>query len=259
MKQYDLICSLGGNCSAAHNLRFRNMRPFSLPFDWCYILDDLPIYKLADCFRDDFKHYCLKENLKELSQNPSHKDKVQYQDSFTGYIYPNHFSCSINGWGGEYMKFKEKQNRRIARLYEKIDKGQKILFLLSTSFEIGIDCIMNLKSVLEKKWSDKIFEFIIISFDCAKDSTIENNGITMMKYKRSTNLYDFHYTNYEWAFLDNILLNQNNSKKQTCIFKISKLRRGVKILILTRIATICRIRLKMFGLRFELCIGKESE
>ena len=163
------------------------------------------------------------------------------------------------GGGGESMRFKEKQNRRIARLYEKIQKGQNILFLLSTSFEIGIDCVVNLKSVLEKKWSDKIFEFIIITFDCAKDSIIENNGITLMQYKRKMNLYDFHYTNYEWAFLDNISLNQNSIKKQTYIFRISKLRRGVKILILTRIATICRIRLKCLGLRFELCIGKESE
>ena len=257
MNQYDLVCSLGGNCSAAHNLRFRNMRLFSLPFDWCYILNDKPIYKLAECFRDDFKCYCLKKNLKELPKNPSHNDKVQYQDIFTGYIYPNHFSYSINGGG--YMKFKVGQNRRIARLYEKIQKGQKILFLLSTSFEIGIDCVVNLKNELEKKWGNKIFDFIIISFGCNGDSVVKNNGITMMQYKRKTNLYDFHYTNYEWAFLDNISLNQNNSKKQTYVFRIDRLHRGVKILILTRIAAICRIRLKCLGLRFELCIGKESE
>lgn len=80
-----------------------------------------------------------------------------------------------------------------------------------------------------------------------------------MKYKRAMNLYDFHYTNYEWAFLDNISLNKGHQKKRTYIFKICKLHRGLKILILTRIATICRIRLKCLGLRFELCIGKESE
>ena len=261
-KQYDLICSLGGNCSVAHNLRFRNMRPFSLPFDWCYILDDAPIYKLAECFDNNFKFYCLKENLQELPENSAHKDKVQYKDTYTGYIYANHFSKSINdcsGGGNEYMNFKAKQDRRIERLYSEIEKGSKILFLLSTSFEIGIDCVANLKRALEQKWNNKVFDFIVMSFNCSEDSTIENNGIMMIKYKRGTNLYDFIYTNYEWAFLDKITLSNVIKKRNYHIFKIAKLRRGIKILILTRIATICRIRLKCLGLRFELCIGKESE
>lgn len=159
----------------------------------------------------------------------------------------------------EYMIFKTKQNRRIERLCEEIKKGTKILFLLSTNFEVNADCIANLKTALEKKYSDKIFDFIVIAFNCSKDSTIKNHSITIMKYKRAMNLYDFHYTNYEWAFLDNISLNKGHQKKRTYIFKICKLHRGLKILILTRIATICRIRLKCLGLRFELCIGKESE
>lgn len=157
------------------------------------------------------------------------------------------------------MNFKKKQDRRIERLYGEIEKGSKILFLLSTSFEIGVDCVVNLKRTLEKKWHNKIFDFIVISFGCSEDSMIENSGITIIKYKRGTNLYDFVYTNYEWAFLDKIALNNVIKKRNYYIFKITKLRRGIKILILTRIATICRIRLKCFGLRFELCIGKESE
>lgn len=103
----------------------------------------------------------------------------------------------LGGGGNEYMNFKAKQDRRIERLYSGIEKGSKILFLLSTSFEIGIDCVANLKGALEKKWNDKIFDFIIVSFNCSEDSMIENSSIMMIKYKRGTNLYDFVYTNYE--------------------------------------------------------------
>ena len=49
-RHYDLIVSLGANCSAAHNLRYRNMRPFSLPLDWVYIENDKPIKWLINAF-----------------------------------------------------------------------------------------------------------------------------------------------------------------------------------------------------------------
>ena len=42
-QEYDLIVSLGGNCMVANNLRYRNMRPFSLPFDWVYMIDEKPL------------------------------------------------------------------------------------------------------------------------------------------------------------------------------------------------------------------------
>lgn len=46
--EYDLIVSLGANCSVAHNLRFRGLRPVSLPFDWCYFVDDVSIHFWID-------------------------------------------------------------------------------------------------------------------------------------------------------------------------------------------------------------------
>lgn len=68
-RQYDLICSLGGNCAAAHNLQYKGLRPFSLPFDWVYMLNEEPLYKLADCFKDDFSRFFLQENLKPCLLN----------------------------------------------------------------------------------------------------------------------------------------------------------------------------------------------
>ena len=56
-KEYDLICSLGGNCAAAHNLRIRNLRTVAYPFDWTYFKSDSAVYKLADNFVDGFKNF----------------------------------------------------------------------------------------------------------------------------------------------------------------------------------------------------------
>lgn len=54
MNRYDLICSLGGNCSVAHNLLYRGLRKFALPFDWTYFEDISAIYKLAESFEVKF-------------------------------------------------------------------------------------------------------------------------------------------------------------------------------------------------------------
>lgn len=206
-KQYDLIFSLGGNCSAAHNLKYRNKRPFSLPFDWLYIINDQPIWKLADCFDEDFNKFCLKENLLPLpdGENDSHKDKVHYYDSYTGYRFVNHFTKKIEDGGFESVN---KNNiKRIKRLYDYINKSQCILLILSTAFEMDTSCILNLKKCLENKWPKKQFDFEIISFGCKEDSIISDNNITVRKYKRDINPYDFNQTNFEWIFLDNIQLN----------------------------------------------------
>lgn len=66
MNRYDLICSLGGNCSVAHNLLYRRLRKFALPFDWTYFEDISAIYKLAESFEVKFADQLKKENLVEL-------------------------------------------------------------------------------------------------------------------------------------------------------------------------------------------------
>ena len=93
-KKYDLICSLGGNCSAAHNLKIRGLRNFSLPFDWCYIKNEKPIEYLTEGFENGFKNFLLKKNLEELKgneYNEAHISCAQYKDSYTGYYFVNHF------------------------------------------------------------------------------------------------------------------------------------------------------------------------
>ena len=89
--KYDLICSLGGSCAAAHNLRIRGLRNAAYPFDWTYFTSDEAIYQLAEGFKNKFEKYMLKENLVELPVNPSHPDKIQLEDSWGKIIWANQF------------------------------------------------------------------------------------------------------------------------------------------------------------------------
>lgn len=135
-KEYDLICSLGGYCAAAHNLRFRNLRTFALPFDWTYFTDDNAIYILADNFENEFQNYMLKENLKELPKNSEHMDKVQHEDTYAHIIWANHFNKHIDDINSDYPIVKEKFNKRFKRLIDLTEKSKKILFLFFTNYMI---------------------------------------------------------------------------------------------------------------------------
>ena len=216
---YDLICSLGGNCAAAHNLMTRGLGPFSLPFDWVYMLDETPIYKLADCFCEDFKNFLLKENLKPLPEgpNPSHLDRQQYYDTYTGYRFVNHFDLPIEQGG--YAPVKEKMDRRIKRLYEYIQKGKTVLFVLSLPFEISAEPVLNLQKTLKQKWPDKKIDFEVIMFDCKQEKIDTISSVCMRYHKRKMNDDDFNKTNSEWHFLNQCVLNKELYPQRFTLFQ----------------------------------------
>lgn len=235
IKKFDLICSLGGNCSAAHNLEYRDLRKFSLPFDWTYIKNENAIYNLAECFKNNFKNFFLKENLQELTgseYNTSHINKVQYKDLKTDYYWVNHFNRKIEN-SEEYEKVKQKIDRRIKRLLYGIQRSNNILFILSTNFLMKTtDPLKNLLKVLNKLYPEKNFYIKVISFNCEVDEYINSNNINYYKYKRAMNLYDFTKTNIEWAFLDDVELsdvNLNLGKKKRNFISFRLFNLDVKI------------------------------
>ena len=209
MKEYDLICSLGGNCSAAHNLRFRNLRKFSLPFDWCYMVDESPVLKLAECFQNNclLKIAC-KDNLMPLTDEEErsvmfHSDTVHYKDQYSGFYFVNHFHKTLQDGG--YEDFRKSFENRLLRLVEYIEKSQNILFVLATAFEFDIKAVLELQSVLTQKYPAKSIDFHIMMFNSTNDETINKNpSLVINKFKRKHNVYDFIKTNFEWHFLDNV-------------------------------------------------------
>ena len=117
---YDLVVSLGANCSAAAQLRIRGLRHVALPFDWLYVVDERPFVWLADHVSDNWSGLCLKENLSEITPdhpewNSEHLDRVKYVDAESGYRLVNHFNVSIDNVE-EYLRVYGTLRRRIERL-----------------------------------------------------------------------------------------------------------------------------------------------
>ncbi len=199
-RHYDLVRSLGGNCAAAFQLKYRDMRCFSLPFDWVYIENEKPIEYLSEGFADGFKNLALKENLKRVEGSKEHP--VIYQDTYSGYFFPNHFKEDAEK---EYHAFYQKLCRRTERLLAKIKSASKVLFVLSTTFPFNISCLEKLNKRLAQLYPNVYFDFEVLSFSCLQEGEKTVGNIHLKRCVRSQNSYDFYKTNFEWSFLDQIV------------------------------------------------------
>ena len=203
--EYGLICSLGGNRSAAHNLQIRGLRSFSLPFDWLFVVDDRPIWYLSERFKTCFERFCLKENLVEL-QDPEHgtdhDGRMQYKDIVTGYRFVNHFSRPTEE-PGEYERVYVTLRRRIERLYKAIEGTDRILFVLVTGTSIDCaDALWVLLSTLRTLWPQKIVDIVQMSFEAGADKMEYRPHPLHFHWKRPQHLYDFLSNAPEWSAFD---------------------------------------------------------
>ena len=221
---YDLIVSLGGNCAVANQLLFRDMRPFSLPLDYVFMVDYAPIKYLQEAFKNRFEKFCLKENLVELVGEERADDRsgnIQYKDTYSGFRFIHHFPKPIEQ-GGVFDATKETLNRRIERLFAKIDKRKKILFVLNTNFAFDVQLAIELKNVIAGKWKNKKITFLVIQFGAEEDKTLNIKKFgTLVLHKRKMHEKDFFRNQLpEWQIFNYIKLNQFDNIFDKYKFKI---------------------------------------
>ncbi len=263
-ENFDLVCSLGGNCMVSHNLLERGMRDCSLPFDWLCFKDEKTLYSLAECFKNNFKNFMLKENMRyippEEMSNECHNNKAAYQDMKTGYYFLNHFDKKFET-DNEFKKVQAKIKRRIERLIRLIKKSNRILFVLSNGFEVSEDSILHLSKTLKELYPNKEIFIKSIQFN-SKDEIKKFENVEIVRYKRVSNLYDYIKTNYEWNFLDNIEINRKLIKKEinreygVKLLRFLKLKKGFAFEILPFLNSMISSKLYIFGVRLNLSIGK---
>ena len=229
-EKYDLIISLGGNCAAANQCLHRNLRQFSLPFDYTFMVDSRPIEYFAEGLKDNFKNFCLKENIVELvgSERGDEKAKFQYKDTYSGYRLIHLFKNYITN-DDVYEKGYKTMRRRIDRLYEKLEKAKKVLIICATDFVYDEKYIYKVKETFEELYPDKEFVFYTLMFNADEYSEKQNENMFFIYSRRSVNVYDISSTNYEWHFLDDIQL----TKMQTNSIKILSFKLLKKRIILT--------------------------
>jgi len=213
---YDLIVSLGANCSAAANLRRRGLRRCSFPFDWLYVMDEGPLDWLSAHLQDGLRDFCRKENLVRITPENSEWSaadirKFKYIDTESGYRFVHLFRRPIEDTD-EYERVMPILRKRIARMYELIGKSRRVLLLLATGKPLDDAALMRVKAAFERQFPATAFSVEFLKFEDAAFNAVKSterspaDGIHVVEVARAINEYDFSVTNFEWSFLDDMAL-----------------------------------------------------
>ena len=217
-KTYDAIISLGGNCAAASQLRMRGLRPVSLPFDWLAMTDPLAIDFLINEFPVGLPNFFKKGNL--VPFNCPHQNGTapfRYEDAQSRFCFIHHFLQSLSDGG--YEEVNAKIRRRIDRMFRLIENGEKILFVLATSFAFNPSLADRLVASFRARWPEKTLDFRFMQFSVSfsdekvlADESVIDTGYGIFRYRRPVGPYDLNLTSDEWSFLDGVMLSSGRKK-----------------------------------------------
>lgn len=208
---YDVVASLGANCSAAHNINLRGLRKAALPFDWTYVVDEAPYRWMAEHLEDRLEGLCRRENLEQIRPGDpewadAHKGFLKYIDRGTGFRFVNHFRKPIEE-AGAYENVSKTLQRRIDRFYRLLGAAKRVLFILATEVSVSDAVLVELRAAFSKEFPGVDFVFACIRFRDGSDGAGQvGEGIYRLSVRRPMNVYDLERTNFEWSFLDGVEL-----------------------------------------------------
>ena len=199
----DMIFSVGGDCIAAFQQRNRNLRPYSLPFDWCFSDGEAALANFASMLDNGFRDFALLENMQAIPGI-----KFGYKDVKSGYSFIHHFKASIET-PGEYSRFDGVLRRRIGRFYAEIERSQSILCLLSRTWMLKDSCLDPLRNVMRKKWPGKKFHYVIVTYNSTPPQVETYGDVSIVRIPRDRTAYDMKERAFEWSFLDNVRFSED--------------------------------------------------
>lgn len=156
-----VFISLGSTCSIAYNLKLRELRQCSLPFDWVRIKNLNNVSKLLQNKFSDFLDIST-FNFKEIS------NKFMVNGKCGSYIYKNKY-CGFYHEFNDYIEniclkeFIDKYKRRIQRLYDILQSEEEITFIREENGKISINKINKFIETIKKINSNIKFKIIIIN------------------------------------------------------------------------------------------------
>ena len=172
-KKFDLVVSLGENCSCASYLRKYKLRDYSYPFDWLY---SSTFEKKIQIIANSFEGFLAKGNVQKFVDKDkrvsTHYDN--YEDLGTGLRFIHDFPVGVD-FGEAYDEVYAKYQRRIARLYDRGAQAKEILFVwLSLESDIPAETVLDAQQSLSKRFNKDV-NVLVIENDSSLGAVEEEN------------------------------------------------------------------------------------
>lgn len=162
--EYDFIFGIGAACSCSSTLRECGLQFESYPLDWLYGGD---LKTRTELLLNHFKNFINKEDLTKIGERENSLPCDIYANTQNKIVF-NHDFALHQDIDDTYPAVKEKYDRRIKRLYDRIQKAQKILivYMQTPTVKPKIRKIKkqikeNLASI-QAKYQDKEIKFLCL-------------------------------------------------------------------------------------------------
>jgi len=206
-KEFDIVVSLGGNCSVACQLRMRGKRNVSFPLDWTLMRDCDPVKYLPTGFKTKFHDFCKYENIAEYEPavHEFGKYTLHVRDSVSGYCFIHHFHNALS----DKVAFEADRSiliRRFDRMYDRVKRSNMALFVLETSFEYDPFLLQNLRRTLCETFPSVDVYLAAMQFAATECSShVYEDRIFLDRHERKVNfVYDNQFTAPEWSWMDSL-------------------------------------------------------
>lgn len=229
MKYYDFFVPMGSFCSTSYHLRHNDLQTEAYPLDWVIIWK---IKQAAELITSNFEGFFLQENLefKEVSGNHN-----SYTDTKNNIVFLHCIDKDLPFNEG-YLKAKDTFNRRIERLYERINQARKVLFVYAINESISHEEALDAYDILKNKYPYKQFDLLVLDLKPDyKDTKYEDVSPNIIFAKMRFDWYKDTYTGRKEGFAEIFANYQIASVKKRTQYLCSKFINYIKRLIVSLI------------------------
>lgn len=262
-KGYDFIFSIGASCHCASALRDNYLRQQSCPFDWLVYAS---IEERADLIVNDFHNFFEKDDFQKVGESNEYNPCDLYRNIKTGIAHVHDFKHGID-FDISFKEAKAKYDRRIKRFYEQMSKSKRVLavYLVKPHLSESVpdETLIRIQQKLQQKFPKQQMDILYLESKPELYKTephqeyIVNDNIIKIYANFEPivhyfNTPDTSIPDYEVVqkIFNEFYLTKNK------YLEIRKLKKGFGIYLLQRIFTIFRLKLYLFGLRLDFCLGK---
>lgn len=129
MQKFDLVVPAGSFCVTGYHLRKAGLHGETLPFDW---LENVTLELFAGFLENGFEDFLAQDQLMPDFEGKSGKGHYRFRMP-NGMTFVHDFAYDHPG--ADFAAVRQKYDRRIKRLFDRMEKARSILFVHCSRFE----------------------------------------------------------------------------------------------------------------------------